>query len=64
MRGFYWYPAFDAQQSVAGDIHFDRLELVDRSLRDGHPLVPVEEMTDYRHGLDGLSENDVPRSCY
>lgn len=37
------------------DTHFDRLERVDRSLRDGHLLVPEEEVIVYRKGLEWLA---------
>ncbi|MHB1282247.1 MAG: hypothetical protein ACYCOY_10990 [Metallibacterium sp.] len=36
-------------------IHFEGVELVDRSLRDGHRLVSVEEEAAYRAGLARLS---------
>ncbi|MHB1944264.1 MAG: hypothetical protein ACYCPE_03355 [Metallibacterium sp.] len=36
-------------------IHFEGVELVDRSLRDGHRLVSVEEEAAYRAGLERLS---------
>lgn len=36
-------------------IHFEGVELVDRSLRDGHRLVSVEEEATYRAGLERLS---------
>ena len=36
-------------------IHFEGVELVDRSLRDGHRLVSVEEEAAYRAGLERLA---------
>ena len=36
-------------------IHFEGIELVDRSLRDGHRLVSVEEEAAYRAGLERLA---------
>jgi site-specific recombinase XerD len=40
---------------VEEGIHFDRIELVDRSLRDDHLLVPEDEVAVYRAGLAWLA---------
>ena len=44
----------DASRLEEG-IHFDGLERVDRSLRDGHRLIPAEEEVAYRTGLERLA---------
>ncbi len=51
-----WGFVLDAgERRLEEGIHFDRMELVDRSLRDGYLLIPDGEVAIYRAGLEQLA---------